>query len=71
MIVAGLHASPLQFVIILLTNPSGRGIRSQRLQCDEIWSFIGEKEKNTSEETAFADPASASGIRLCSTRRYE
>src|SRR6266705_1155023 len=27
-----------------------RGVRSQRVQCDEIRSFIGAKEKNTSEE---------------------
>jgi IS1 family transposase len=27
-----------------------RGIRSKRVQCDEIWSFIGSKEKNTSVE---------------------
>lgn len=28
-----------------------RGIRSQRVQCDEIWSFVGAKEKNTTPET--------------------
>src|ERR1035437_2351214 len=27
-----------------------RGLRSKRVQCDEIWSFIGAKEKNTSVE---------------------
>jgi hypothetical protein len=27
-----------------------RGIRSQRVQCDEIWSFVGAKEKNVSVE---------------------
>jgi IS1 family transposase len=27
-----------------------RSIRSQRIQCDEIWSFVGSKEKNTSAE---------------------
>src|SRR5216117_1557630 len=27
-----------------------RGIRSRRVQCDEICSFIGSKEKNTREE---------------------
>jgi IS1 family transposase len=27
-----------------------RDIRSQRVQCDEIWSFVGSKEKNTSPE---------------------
>jgi len=28
-----------------------RGIRSKRVQCDEIWSFVGAKEKNTTAET--------------------
>jgi hypothetical protein len=27
-----------------------RGIQQQRVQCDEIWSFVGSKEKNTTEE---------------------
>ena len=27
-----------------------RNIRSQRVQCDEIWSFVGSKEKNTTVE---------------------
>jgi hypothetical protein len=27
-----------------------RGIKSRRLQCDEIWSFVGAKAKNVSEE---------------------
>lgn len=27
-----------------------RGIKSRRVQCDEIWSFVGSKEKNTSVE---------------------
>ena len=27
-----------------------RNIRTKRVQCDEIWSFVGSKEKNTSEE---------------------
>ena len=27
-----------------------RGIKSQRVQCDEIWSFVGSKEKNTTAE---------------------
>jgi IS1 family transposase len=27
-----------------------RNVRSQRVQCDEIWSFVGSKEKNTSIE---------------------
>lgn len=27
-----------------------RGIRAKRVQCDEIWSFVGSKEKNTSPE---------------------
>jgi len=27
-----------------------RGLRCKRVQCDEIWSFVGAKMKNTSEE---------------------
>lgn len=27
-----------------------RSIRSRRVQCDEIWSFVGSKEKNTTPE---------------------
>jgi IS1 family transposase len=27
-----------------------KGIRSKRVQCDEIWSFVGAKEKNTTPE---------------------
>ena len=27
-----------------------RGIKAKRVQCDEIWSFVGSKEKNTSIE---------------------
>ena len=27
-----------------------RGIRSRRVQCDEIWSFVGAKQKNVTEE---------------------
>jgi IS1 family transposase len=27
-----------------------RGLRSKRVQCDEIWSFVGAKAKNTSDE---------------------
>ena len=27
-----------------------RGIGSRRVQCDEIWSFVGSKEKNTTPE---------------------
>src|SRR5436190_15126914 len=27
-----------------------RGLKTQRVQCDEIWSFIGAKAKNASEE---------------------
>jgi len=29
-----------------------RGLKSKRVQCDEIWSFVGAKMKNTSEEKA-------------------
>ncbi|HEX4021727.1 MAG TPA: IS1 family transposase [Acidobacteriaceae bacterium] len=31
-----------------------RGVRSQRIQCDEIWSFVGAKMKNASEEQVAA-----------------
>jgi IS1 family transposase len=27
-----------------------RNVRARRVQCDEIWSFVGSKEKNTSHE---------------------
>jgi IS1 family transposase len=27
-----------------------RGLKSQRIQCDEIWSFVGAKEKNVPED---------------------
>src|SRR5687768_17234445 len=27
-----------------------RGLKSQRIQCDEIWSFVGAKQKNVREE---------------------
>ena len=27
-----------------------RGLKSQRIQCDEIWAFVGAKEKNVPEE---------------------
>jgi IS1 family transposase len=28
-----------------------RGLKSQRIQCDEIWSFVGCKQKNVTEDT--------------------
>lgn len=28
-----------------------RGLKSKRIQCDEIWSFVGAKMKNATEET--------------------
>jgi IS1 family transposase len=30
-------------------NQAARNLRSQRVQCDEIWSFIGSKQKNVPE----------------------
>ena len=27
-----------------------RGVRAQRIQCDEIWQFVGAKQKNASTE---------------------
>src|ERR1035438_4063368 len=29
-----------------------RGLKCKRVQCDEIWSFVGAKMKNTTEEKA-------------------
>jgi hypothetical protein len=29
-----------------------RNVPSKRIQCDEIWSFVGAKQKNVTEETA-------------------
>ena len=31
-----------------------RGVHSKRIQCDEIWSFVGVKMKNASEEQVAA-----------------
>jgi transposase len=31
-----------------------RGVRCQRVQCDEVWSFVGAKMKNVSEKQAAA-----------------
>ncbi len=31
-----------------------RGLKCKRVQCDEIWSFVGAKQKNTTEETRAA-----------------
>ncbi len=31
-----------------------RGLRSKRIQCDEIWSFVGAKMKNATEEQVMA-----------------
>src|SRR5438067_8836116 len=28
-----------------------RGLHCKRIQCDEIWSFVGAKEKNATEES--------------------
>lgn len=28
-----------------------RGLTCKRVQCDEVWSFVGAKEKNTTDET--------------------
>ena len=37
-------------VFVLPDRARIRGIRSQRVQCDEIWAFVGAKEKNASDE---------------------
>jgi IS1 family transposase len=31
-------------------NTAVRNVRSQRVQCDEVWSFVGAKEKNVPQE---------------------
>ena len=31
-------------------NKHVRNIRAQRIQCDEIWQFVGAKQKNASDE---------------------
>src|SRR5580765_1418839 len=31
-------------------NATVRNIRAQRIQCDEIWQFVGAKQKNATEE---------------------
>lgn len=35
----------------LFQDRAFRGLTCKRLQCDEVWSFVGAKEKNTTEET--------------------
>src|SRR3954452_16367262 len=33
-----------------------RGVKAQRIQCDEIWSFIGAKQKNVADSKRAGDP---------------
>ena len=33
-----------------------RGVKAQRIQCDEIWSFVGAKQKNVASSKRAADP---------------
>jgi len=33
-----------------------RGVKSQRVQCDEIWSFVGAKQKNVPASSRATDP---------------
>src|SRR5947209_8062393 len=33
-----------------------RGVTSQRIQCDEIWSFVGAKQKNVADSKRAGDP---------------
>jgi IS1 family transposase len=33
-----------------------RGVKAQRIQCDEIWSFIGAKQKNVADSKRASDP---------------
>src|ERR1700686_94999 len=33
-----------------------RGVKATRIQCDEIWSFVGAKAKNAPKSTRAGDP---------------
>jgi len=51
-----------------------RGLRVRRLQCDEIWAFVGAKQKNASPEKkaegwgdAWTWTASDADTKLCVT----
>jgi IS1 family transposase len=33
-----------------------RGVKAQRIQCDEIWSFVGAKQKNVADSKRAGDP---------------
>ena len=33
-----------------------RGVKATRVQCDEIWSFVGAKQKNVGDSTRAGDP---------------
>jgi transposase len=33
-----------------------RGVKAQRVQCDEIWSFVGAKQKNVPASSRAGDP---------------
>ena len=36
-----------------------RGVKAQRVQCDEIWSFVAAKQKNVAESKRAGDPTLA------------
>ncbi len=58
-----------------------RGLACKRIQCDEIWSFVGAKQKNVTEEsaargwgdvwtwTALDADTKLAGLLLCRTTR--
>src|SRR5271163_3845910 len=53
----GIHRTTIQNLLVELgkacseyQDKAMRGLKCQRVQCDEIWSFVGSKAKNTSAE---------------------
>jgi hypothetical protein len=53
----GIHRTTIQKLLVELGEACSlyqdkvfRNLTCKRVQCDEIWSFIGAKEKNTSDE---------------------
>jgi IS1 family transposase len=53
----GVHRTTIQNLLVELGKACSvyqdkvmRGLKCKRVQCDEIWSFVGSKEKNTSHE---------------------
>src|ERR1700729_4108681 len=53
----GIHRTTIQNLLVELGKACStyqdkvmRGLKCKRVQCDEIWSFVGSKEKNTTSE---------------------